>query len=166
MNNLINKFSKTFKLLYLYDESSIPKPKGNKTIKKLSLHQVLNEIEDLKYYLISKNQASELFGMQKDKSFEGILEHIFQTFDEIELLPTTEEKAANLLYYIVKDHPFIDGNKRIGAYIFVSFLDKNNLLNENINFATLTSLTLLIAKSNPNEKELIVNLICNLIIKN
>jgi len=115
MNNLINKFSKTFKLLYLYDESSIPKPKDNKTIKKLNLHQVLNEIEELKHYLISKNQTSELFEMQKDDSFEGILEHIFQTFDEAELLPTTKEKAANLLYYIIKDHPFIDGNKRIGT---------------------------------------------------
>jgi len=163
MNNLIKKFSKTFELLYLYDESSIPKPKGNKTIQKLNFHQVLNEIEELKHYLISKNQASELFGMQKDESFKGILEHIFQTFDGIELLPSTEEKAANLLYYIVKDHPFIDGNKRIGAYIFVSFLDKNNLLNENINFATLTSLTLLIAKSHLNEKEIMINLICNLL---
>jgi len=161
--NLIKKFSKTFELLYQYDESSIPKPKGNKTIKKLNLHQVWNEIEELKRYLISKNQASELFGMRKNDSFKGILEHVFQTFDGVELLPTTEEKAANLLYYIVKDHPFIDGNKRIGAYMFVSFLDKNNLLNENINFATLTTLTLLIAKSHPNEKELIVNLICNLL---
>jgi prophage maintenance system killer protein len=163
MNNLIKKFSKTFELLYLYDESSIPKPKGNKTIQKLNFHQILNEIEELKHYLISKNQASELFGMQKDESFKGILEHIFQTFDGIELLPSTEEKATNLLYYIVKDHPFVDGNKRIGAYMFVSFLNKNNLLNENINFATLTSLTLLIAKSHPNEKEVMISLICNLL---
>jgi death-on-curing family protein len=163
MSSLIKKFSKTFELLYLYDEDLIPKPKGSKTAQKLNYNQVVKEIEELKQYLISKNQASELFGMQKDESFEGILEHIFQTFDGIELLPSTEEKAANLLYYIVKDHPFIDGNKRIGAYIFVSFLDKNNLLKENINYATLTSLTLLIAKSHPNEKEIMINLICNLL---
>jgi death-on-curing family protein len=164
MSSLIKKYSKTFELLYLYDENNIPKPKGNKTAKKLEYHQAISEIEKLKEYLITKNQASELFGMQKDNNFQGIIEHIFQTFDGIELLPTIEEKAANLLYYIVKDHPFIDGNKRIGAYIFVSFLDKNNLLNENINFATLTSLTLLIAKSHPNEKQIMINLIMNLTV--
>ena len=138
MNDLIRKFSKTFELLYLYDENNIPKPKGNKTAKKLEYLQAISEIEELKEFLITKNHASELFGMQKDESFKGILEHIFQTFDGIELLSSTEEKAANLLYYIVKNHSFIDGNKRIGAYMFVSFLDKNNLLNKNINFATLT----------------------------
>jgi len=125
MNDLIRKFSKTFKLLYLYDEYNIPKPKGNKTAKKLEYHQIISEIEELKEYLITKNQASELFGMQKDNSFKGILEHIFQMFDSIELLPTTEEKVVNLLYYIIKDHPFVDGNKRIETYIFIDFLNKN-----------------------------------------
>ena len=165
MSNLIKKFSKTFELLYLFDESNIPKPRGTKAVQKLNYNQILKEIKELKQYLFSKNQASELFGMQKDNSFQGIIEHIFQTFDGVELLPTIEEKAANLLYYIVKDHPFIDGNKRIGAYVFIRFLEKNNLLNENINFTSLITLTLLLAKSNPDEKEVIINLIMNLLDK-
>ncbi|WP_457563681.1 type II toxin-antitoxin system death-on-curing family toxin, partial [Caminibacter pacificus] len=118
--------------------------------------------------LINKKEATELFGQERENSFKGIIRNIYQTFGGVDLLPTIEEKAANLFYYIVKDHPFVDGNKRIGAFMFVLFLSKNNYLyDENdelkINSNALVSLALLIAHSNPNEKDLIIKLIMNLI---
>jgi len=98
------------------------------------------------------------------------LKSITQTFDGTYLYPTIEEQAANLLYFIIKNHPFSDGNKRIGAFFFVWFLDKNNHLFKNngenkINENALIALALLVAQSNPNEKELMIKLICNLINK-
>jgi len=106
--------------------------------------------------------------MERENSFKGIIRNIYQTFGGIDLLPSIEEKAANLFYYIVKDHPFVDGNKRIGAFMFVLFLNKNNYLyDENrelkINSNALVSLALLIAYSKPDEKDLIIKLIMNLI---
>jgi len=106
--------------------------------------------------------------MERENSFKGIIRNIYQTFGGVDLLPTIEEKAANLFYYIVKDHPFVDGNKRIGAFLFVLFLSKNKYLYNTegelkINSNALVSLALLIAHSNPNEKDLIVKLITNLI---
>ena len=106
--------------------------------------------------------------MERENSFKGIIRNIYQTFGGVDLLPSIEEKVANLFYYIVKDHPFVDGNKRIGAFMFVLFLNKNNYLyDENgelkINSNALVSLALLIAHSKPDEKDLIIKLIMNLI---
>jgi len=134
----------------------------------LDYDEAIKEISKLKQFLIAKKEASKLFGLEKDNSFKGIIKSIYQSFDGIDLLPTIEEKAANLLYYIVKDHPFIDGNKRIGAYLFIIFLNKNNYLydtsyNLKINQNTLVTLTLLIALSNRKEKDLMIKLIMNLI---
>jgi death-on-curing family protein len=122
----------------------------------------------MKKELIHQNAATELFGNQKDQSFQGILKSVTQTFDGIYLYPTIEEQAANVLYFIIKSHPFSDGNKRIGAFIFVWFLDKNRHLLRNsgenkINDNALIAIALLVAQSNPDEKELMVKLICNLI---
>ncbi|MFA5574446.1 MAG: Fic family protein [Brumimicrobium sp.] len=117
---------------------------------------------------MSHNEATNLFGNQKDNSFEGILKSVLQTFDNQYLYPTIEEQAAHLLYFIIKNHPFTDGNKRIGAFIFVWFLEKNSHLLKNtgerkINDNALTALALFVAQSNPEDKELMVQLICNLI---
>ena len=168
MNNLINIYSKSFTLLNQYDENKISTIKGTKSIFILDYEEAKKEISKLKQFLIQKEEASELFGLEKDNGFKAIIKNIYQSFDRIDLLPSIEEKAANLLYYIVKDHPFIDGNKRIGAFLFVLFLDKNNHLYDNtgnlkINPNGLVSLTLFVANSRPEEKELVVRLIMNFI---
>lgn len=125
-------------------------------------------INDLKEALIQKGEALQIFATQKAGEFEGILKNIYQTFDGCELLPTVQEKVANLIYYIIKDHPFNDGNKRIGAFMFILFLSKSGLLYKNngepkINNNALATLALLIAQSDPSQKDMIVNLTTNLL---
>jgi prophage maintenance system killer protein len=115
--------------------------------------------------MLKSNQNSSLFALQKDKDLEGIIANIYQTYEGDELYPTIQEKAANFLYLITKDQFFVDGNKRIAATLFIFFLFINDILYINnkqvIDNNTLTALTLLIAESNPNEKEVIINLILN-----
>ncbi len=112
--------------------------------------------------------GSKLFGNEKDRSFKSSLYTIYQTFDGEELYPSMEEKAANLLYFVVKNHSFSDGNKRIAAFLFVWFLDKNKMLyredgTKRIADNALVALTLLIAESDPKEKEMMVKVVINLI---
>ncbi|MEK6480912.1 virulence protein RhuM/Fic/DOC family protein [Catalinimonas sp. 4WD22] len=114
--------------------------------------------------------AGKLFGNEKDESFKSSIDTIYQTFDGIDLYPSVEEKAAHLLYFIVKNHSFSDGNKRIAAGIFVWFLDKNRMLyksdgSKRIADNALVALTLMIAESKADEKELIINVVVNLINK-
>jgi death-on-curing family protein len=166
--DIVTKYTKSWILLNRYDENSLELPKGKKAKFILDYDEAKEEIEKLKTNLIAKKEATNLFGMERENSFKGIIRNVYQTFGGEDLLPSIEEKAANLFYYIVKDHPFADGNKRIGAFMFVLFLSKNNYLYDNsgelkINSNTLVSLALLIAKSNPSEKELIIKLITNLI---
>jgi death-on-curing family protein len=109
-----------------------------------------------------------LFGKERSGSFEGSLNAIFQSFEGKELYPSTQEKAANLLYFVIKDHPFYDGNKRIGALLFILFLTLNDChLTEKgetkISDRALTAIALLIAESEPKEKSLIVSLVCKLL---
>jgi len=168
--DLIRLYEKSFIFLNQYDENRLIKPAGEKPKFILDYNKAKNEILKLKNFLMGKQEASELFGLEKDNGFKGLIKNIYQTFNGVDLLPSIEEKAANLLYYIIKDHPFVDGNKRIGAFLFVLFLEKNNhLYDENnnlkINPNGLVSLTLFIANSKPEEKELIVKLIMNLIKK-
>jgi death-on-curing family protein len=166
--DIVTKYAKSWILLNQFDENRLSIPEGKKAKFILDYDEAIYEIEKLKKDLISKKEATELFGMERENSFKGIIRNIYQTFDGIDLLPNIEEKAANLFYYIVKDHPFVDGNKRIGAFIFVLFLNKNNYLYDSegelkINSNALISLALLIAHSNPKEKDLIIKLITNLI---
>jgi len=166
--DIITKYAKSWILLNQFDENRLEIPKGKEARFILDYDEAISEIEKLKKDLINKKEATELFGQERENSFKGIIRNIYQTFGGIDLLPTIEEKAANLFYYIVKDHPFVDGNKRIGAFMFVLFLSKNNYLyDENgelkINSNALVSLALLIAHSKPNEKDLIIKLIMNLI---
>jgi prophage maintenance system killer protein len=121
--------------------------------------------------LRNKIECSDLFGKEKDQSFKSSISCIYQTFGKKELYPSVEEKAANLLYFIVKNHAFIDGNKRIAAGMFLWFLEKNGLLykkdgSKRIADNALVALTLLIAESNPKERDVIVTLVVNLINKN
>jgi len=155
-------------LLNRFDEQSLGLPKGKEAKFILDYDEAKEAIKELKKELISKKEATDIFGIERENSFKGIVRNIYQTFGGVDLLPTIEEKASNLFYYIVKDHPFADGNKRIGSFMFVLFLSKNNYLyNKNgelkINENALVSLALLIATSKPDEKDLIIKLICNLI---
>ncbi len=115
-------------------------------------------------------QAGDLFGREKDDSFQGSLANVFQTYDKQQLYPSIEEKAANLLYFLVRNHPFVDGNKRIAAFMFLWFLEKNRALyrpdqSKRIADNALVALTLMVAESKPQEKDLIVNMTVNLINK-
>jgi death-on-curing family protein len=133
----------------------------------LSYEFAIEAVNELK----KKFGSSKLFGAERDKSFKSSVSSIYQTFDAKELYPSIEEKAANLLYFIVKNHSFVDGNKRIAASIFLWFLDKNGILykedgSKRIADNALVALTLMIAESKPSEREVIVTLVVNLINKN
>ena len=134
----------------------------------LGYDEAMLAIDEFKKELIQKGEASQIFATQKAGEFEGILKNIYQTFGRCELLPTAQEKAANLIYYIIKDHPFNDGNKRIGAFMFILFLSKSRILYKNngeprISDNALAVLALLIAQSDPSQKDMIVNLTTNLL---
>jgi len=134
------------------------------TIQKLSYEEAIKQIRVWRDF----QKAGNLFGNEKDQSFKSSLETIYQTFDSIDLYPTIEEKAANLLYYVVKNHSFSDGNKRIAAGLFVYFLDMNNkLLNKNgskrIGDNALVAITIMIAESKSDEKDMMIKLVVNLI---
>ncbi|KHJ38950.1 death-on-curing family protein [Pedobacter glucosidilyticus] len=126
--------------------------------------EAMQAIKDLK----DKFGGSSLFGNEKDKSFRGSIGTIYQSFGGVEFYPTIEEKAANLLYFVVKNHSFSDGNKRIAAYLFVWFLEKNKILyredgSKRIADNALVALTLMIAESKPDEKDMMVKVVVNLI---
>jgi len=169
--DVILKYSRTWTFLQGYDEDSLSINAGQKEAKFiLDFDEAKDAITQLKKELIKKGEASELFGREKAGEFDGIVRNIYQTFDGIDLLPTIEEKAANLLYYIIKGHPFNDGNKRIGAFIFILFLSKNNMLYKKsgelkINDNALVALSLMTAKSDPNQKDTVVNLIVNILVE-
>jgi len=119
--------------------------------------------------LISKGEASDLFGSERDGSFQGILKTIYQTFGGQELYSSLDEKSAHLLYFVIKDHPFSDGNKRIGSFLFIYFLKLNSILSrpdgeKKINDNTIVALALLIAESDPKDKEMMVALVTNLLV--
>ena len=161
---VIAKYGPSFKALEEYDKGHISFIKGKKTAKIISKDDGLKIIADLKRSI----KGDELFGKPRGEAFESSLSAIFQTYDGKDVYPSISEKAANLLYLIIKDHPFYDGNKRIGALLFVVFLTINDYhLTKNgetkISDRALTALALLIAESNPSEKGLLVALVCKLL---
>lgn len=167
--DVILNYSRTWTLLQGYDEDSLEKnivPHEGKFI--LDFDEAKEAIAKLKKELIDKGEASDLFGKERAGAFDGIIRNIYQTFGGEDLIPSVEEKAANLLYYIIKDHPFNDGNKRIGAFIFILFLSKNNALYKSdgelkVNDNALVALSLMTAKSDPMQKDTVVNLIVNIL---
>ena len=162
---IINKFSSTWTLLLQYDDDSLERPKQlPPTQKNLSIEKAEKAIDILKNELFKRGQASDLFGRKRGQQLQGILGNINQTFDGQELYPSATEKAACLLYFIIKDHPFSDGNKRIGSLLFLLFLDLNGLLEQaGITDNGLVSLALLIAESDPNQKDLLIRLVMNMV---
>lgn len=167
--DIINNYAKSWSLLQSYDEDSLTSLQGTSEQRfALKYKETKQAIEQLKAELMKKGEATYLFGNERDGALDGILGNIYQTFGGDELIPSVEEKAGNLLYYIIKDHPFSDGNKRVGSFLFILFLSKNNLLYKlngelRINDNALVSLALLIASSDPKQKELMVKLVVNLL---
>jgi prophage maintenance system killer protein len=138
-------------------------------VETLSMDELRQLIYETKISLISQGEATDLFGREYEGKFDGTIGAIYQSFTGQDIYDSLEQKAANLLYLVVKNHSFIDGNKRIGSILFVYFLAKNNLLindkgDSKISENTLVALALLIAQSRPEDKEILVKLVMKLII--
>ncbi|WP_299669798.1 RhuM family protein [uncultured Polaribacter sp.] len=163
--DILSDYSSALDILDQFDHQSLTKNNVNNFVSyKIEYQEAKIAIEKLRL----KFGGSKLFGNEKDHSFKSSIATIDQTFDGKELYSSIEEKSANLLYLVVKNHSFTDGNKRIAAWLFVWYLDKNNFLYtsegaKRIENNTLVALTLMVAESNPNEKEIMVNVIINLI---
>ena len=159
---VINNYSVALNLLDDYDHKSVSKPKGTKNSNKITYENCMDIICLLKF-----NSESNLFALERNKGLSSIINNIYQSFGGIDVYPETEEKAANFLYMIIKNHTFIDGNKRIAATLFIYFLEYYNLLFKDgvrvIDNNTLVAITLLIAQSNPKEKNIMIDLIMNFI---
>ena len=157
---VIGNYSKALDLLDDYDHRTLLKPKGNDSQKQIKYEDCLDVINKLRF-----NQESSLFAIERNNGLEAIINNIYQTFDNNDVYKSIEEKASNFLYMIVKNHVFIDGNKRIAATLFIYFLNYYDILYKDdkqvIDNNTLTALTLLIAESNPKEKEVIIDLVMN-----
>lgn len=166
---IISNYTNSFILLNQYDSNAIVQGKLSESFAyEIQYTEAKAAINELKNQLIAKKEATALFGNEKDESFKSSLQSIVQTFDGTYLYPSIEEQAAHLLYFIIKNHSFSDGNKRIGAFLFIWFLEKNKYRFKKsgelkINDNGLTALALLVAQSNPAEKELMIQLIINLI---
>ena len=157
---VINNYSNALNLLDDYDHKTMSKPSGNTSLDKIKYEDCIDIINKLKF-----NNDSKLFALERDRGLESIIGNIYASFDDKDVYPTIEEKAANFLYLITKNHTFIDGNKRIAATLFIYFLNFYNILYKDdvqiIDNNTLVALTLLIAQSNPKEKEILVDLVMN-----
>lgn len=167
---VISKYAGSFKTLQEYDDGFIDLSALNKKQKK-QVELTPEMCESFIAELRENQSGGELFGKKRNDSFSGSLASIYQSYDGKDLYPTIAEKAANLLYFIIKDHPFYDGNKRIGALLFIVFLTMNNYHltdkgETKISDRALTAMALLIAESNPEEKDLIVNLTIKLLEDN
>lgn len=157
---VIGKYSKALELLDDYDHKTLEKPKGSNSEKQIKYDDCIKIINKLRF-----NEESDIFAIERNKGLEAIIGNIYQTFDGVDVYKSVEEKASNFLYMIVKNHVFIDGNKRIAATLFIYFLNYYDILykdnNHVIDNNTLASLTLLIAQSNPKEKEVMIDLVMN-----
>ena len=157
--NVVETYADALSMLDDYDHGSLVKPNGKDTIYRLSYEECRNLIDSMRF-------ESDVFGVEKETGkLEGILAAVYQNVFGKEVYPSIEEKAANLLYFLIKDHPFADGCKRIGASIFLEFLNKNNHLiidhRQIISNSALVAITLMIAESRPEEKETMVKLVMN-----
>ena len=162
---VITEYTRALDILDDFDHQRLNKPRGRKRLKyKLTYDKVKMIIGTIK----RKFNDSDIMGQEKDQSFKSSISTIYQTFGGRDLYPTIEEKAAHLLYFITKNHSFVDGNKRIAAAVFVCFLDKNDALHKKdgscaIDNNALVALTLMIASSKPAEKDVMIKVILNIL---
>ncbi len=158
--SVIEKYSTALELLDSYDHQNMKRPKGTDTIHVLTYEECRDVIAQMRF-----GDDSELFGKEKDDSFKGSIGNIYQSFGGRDIYDSLEEKAANLLYFVTKNHSFYDGNKRIAATMFLYFLDQNGVLFQDgrklIGDYTLVALTIMIAESRPEEKEMMISVIMN-----
>lgn len=159
----VNLYTEALMLLDQYDHQSLNKPEGNKPIYRITYEECRKMVD-----VMEDTFHSDVFGVEKEKGkVEGILAAVYQSVFEGDVYPSLEEKAANLLYFMIKDHPYVDGCKRIAASLFLEFLNKNNFLYKNgakrISDGAMVAITLMIAESNPSEKDIMVNLVMNLL---
>lgn len=158
--SVIERYNNALNLLDAYDHQTLKRPKGNEAIYVLTYEECMKVIQTMRF-----GDESDLFGKEKDESFRGSIGNIYQSFDGKDVYESLEEKAANLLYFVTKNHSFCDGNKRIAATMFLYFLDKNNALlydgQKRIEDTTLVALTILIAESQPQEKEMMISVVMN-----
>ena len=158
--NVIGEYTKSLDLLDDYDHRTLAKIKGNKDSRIITYNDCLELISKLKF-----NNSSNIFGIERNHGLESIINDIYLTFDGKDVYDSIELKACNFLYTLIKNHPFVDGNKRIAATLFIYFLNFYGLLYKNekqiIDNNTLTAMTLLIAESSPKEKEIIIDLVMN-----
>ena len=163
LSKVINEYTRALDLLDSYDHQTLEKPKGTGNAYVMSYQECRSIIDSMKF-----NDMSDVFGVEKEEGkLNGIIMQIYQNVFGQELYPSIEEKAAHLLYFLVKDHPFADGCKRIAATLFINFLYKNNHLYRNnrqiISNEALVAITILTAESHPEEMDIIVKLIMNLL---
>ncbi len=164
---LVNTFASTWFSLNAYDENNFPQKIHSKKRVKITSEELVGVLQSFKKELKAKKQASNLFGQENNKGVvQGIVGNVFQSFNGKNVYQSLEEKAAHLLYFMIKNHPFVDGNKRSGAFSFIWFLQKAGILRASITPEALTALTILIAESNPKEKDRIIGLILLLIKRN
>ena len=160
--SVIEKYSEALDMLDSYDHQNMTSPKGNTATYELSYDECREVIANMRF-----GDESELFGKEKDDSFQGSIGNIYQSFGGQDVYPTLEEKAAHLLYFVTKNHSFYDGNKRIAAAMFLYFLDKNGVLFRDgeklIVDHTLVALTIMIAESRPEEMEMMITVVMNCI---
>ena len=164
LRKVINEYTKALDLLDSYDHQTLTKPKGSQSDYVMTYQEARDIIDSMKF-----NEMSSVFGVEKEHGkLNGIIEQVYQDVFGQELYPSVEEKAAHLLYFLVKDHPFADGCKRIAATLFINFLYKNGILIRNnrqiISNEALVAVTILTAESNPDEMDIIIKLISNLLI--
>jgi hypothetical protein len=166
--SLLSEYAKTLSVLEQYDTETLKEPKGTMAHATLTHEESLSVLDTVRTKLMEKGEATDMFAYERGGEFMGIVRGLYQSFGGKELYPTVEQKAAHLLYFIIKDHPFSDGNKRSGSFLFVYFLDKNKHLykkngEKKINDNALAALALLVAESDPKEKDIMIQLIINLI---
>lgn len=164
--NLINEYAVTWSSLLQYDEDRLSIPSNtHKASEALNHEAAIQAIAEFKSSLVNIGEATSLFGNERNDQLQSILSNLDQTMFGEELYKSVEEKAANLFYMVIKDHPFSDGNKRIGSFLFLLYIQLNKLPLKIDNIG-LTSLALLIAESDPKQKDLLIRLIINLLVIN
>ena len=164
MLKVISDYTKALETIDRYDHKEIQKPKGKiDTSIKIKYEECIKIINEMPF-----KQTSKIFGLERDQGLESIINNIYQQFAEQEVYPSVEEKACNFLYLIVKDHIFVDGNKRIGATLFLYFLNFYGILRKDgknvIDPTTLVAITLFVAQSNSREKDVVIDLLMNMLI--